>query len=47
MLRSMGAGRQFVFIVLEFFCVRRQRVQLNGKVSASVNVVSGVSQGSV
>ena len=34
-------------IVSEFLSDRRQRVRLDGKVSASVNVVAEVSQGSV
>ena len=34
-------------IVSEFLNDRRQRVRLNGEVSASLDVVSGVFQGSV
>ena len=34
-------------IVLEFFNDKRQRMSLDGKVSASVIVVSGVPKGSV
>ena len=34
-------------IVSEFLTDRRQRVRVDGKVSVSVNVVSGVAQGSV
>ena len=34
-------------IVSEFLSNRRQRVRLDGKVIASVNVVSGVPQGSI
>ena len=46
-LSSIGIGRQFLFIVSEYFSDRWQRVGLDGKVSASVSVISGVSQGSV
>ena len=43
----MLIGRQFLSIVSEFLSDRRQLVHLDGKVSASVDVVSGVPQGSV
>ena len=46
-LMSIGVGGQFLSIVSEFLSDRRQRVRLNGKVSASVDEVSGVAQGSV
>ena len=46
-LKSIGVGGQFLFIVLEFLSVRRRHVHLKGKVSASVDVVSGVTMGSV
>ena len=41
-LRSTGVGGQFLSIVSKFLSYRRQRVRLDSKVSASVNVVSGV-----
>ena len=43
---SIGVGGQFLSIVLEFLCDKRQRVRLDGKVSASVDVVSRVPEGS-
>ena len=46
-LRSIGVGDQFLSIVSELFSERRQRVSLDGRVSASVDGVSGVHQGSV
>ena len=46
-LKSIGVGKQFSSIASEFLRYRRQRVRLDGKVSASVDVVSGVPQGSV
>ena len=46
-LKSMSIGGQFLFIVSEFLSDRWQRVRLDGKVSALVDVVLGVSQGSV
>ena len=46
-LISIGVGGQFLFIVSEFLSDRRQRVSLDGKVSASVNGISGLPQGSV
>ena len=46
-LRSIGVGGQFLSIVLEFLSDRKQGVRLNGKVSASVDVASGVPQGSI
>ena len=46
-LSSIGVGGQFLSIVSEFLSNRRQHVRLDGKVSASVIVVSGVPQGSV
>ena len=44
-LRSIGLG-QFLFIVSEFLSDKRQHVHLDEKVSLSVDVVSGVPQGS-
>ena len=41
-LRSKGVGGQFLSIVSELLSDRRQRMRLDGKVSASVDVVSGV-----
>ena len=41
-LRSIGVGGQFLSVVSEFFSVRRQRVHLDGKISASDVVVLGV-----
>ena len=41
-LRSIGVGELLLSIVSEFFSDRRQRVRFDGKVSASVDVVSGV-----
>ena len=46
-LRSIGAGWQFLSTVTEFLCDRRQRVRLDVKVGASVDVVSRVPQGSI
>ena len=46
-LRSTGVGGQFLSLVSEFLSDRRQRVRLDGKGSTSVDVVSGVTQGSV
>ena len=46
-LRFITVGGQFLFIVSEFFSDRRQIVRLDGKVSASVDVDSGVHQSSV
>ena len=41
-------GGQFLFIISELLlCDRRQRKRLDGKVSASVDVVSGVPLSSV
>ena len=40
-LRSIIVGGQFFFIVSEFLSDRRQRVRLDGKVTASFDVVSG------
>ena len=45
-LRSVGVGGQFLAIVSEFHSDRRQHVRLDGKIRASVNVVSKVYQGS-
>ena len=45
--RSIGVGGQFLSIVSKFLSDIRQRVRLDGKVSALVNVISGVTQGSV
>ena len=42
--KSLG---KFLSIVSEFFSDTRQRVRLEGKVNASVDVVSGVPLGSV
>ena len=44
---SIGVGGQFLFIVSEFLSDRRQRVRLEGKFIALVDVVSGVPQDSV
>ena len=38
-LGSIGVGGQFLLIVSKILIGRRQRERLNGKVSASVNVV--------
>ena len=38
-LRSIGVGRQFLSIVSDFISDRKQCVRLDGKVSASVDVV--------
>ena len=46
-LRSIGAGRQFLSIASEFLSDRRQRVRLDDKVNASVNIVSGLPKGGV
>ena len=43
-LRSIGVGGQFLSIVPEFLSDRGQSVRLNGKVSASLGVGSGVPQ---
>ena len=43
----MGVGGQFLFIVSQFLSDRMQRVRLNFKASVSVDVVSGMPQGSV
>ena len=43
-LKSISIGRQFIFIVSEFFIDKRQRVPLNDKENGSVNVGSEVSQ---
>ena len=40
-LNSIGVGGKFLFIVSEFLSDRRQSLRLDGKVSASVDVVSG------
>ena len=44
---SIGIGRQFLSIVSEFLSDRRQRVGLDGKVSALLSVVSSMPQRSV
>ena len=44
---SIGVGGQFLSIVSEILSDRKQRVRLDGKVSASVNGISRVSQDSV
>ena len=46
-VKSIGVGGQFLSIVSEFLSDRRQRPRLDGKVSESVDVVSGVSQASI
>ena len=46
-LRSTGVGRQYLSIVSEFLNDRRQCVRFDVKVTAPVDVVSGVTQGSV
>ena len=46
-LMSIGVGGLFLSIVSEFLSDRKQHVHLDGKVSASVDVVSGVAKGSV
>ena len=46
-LRSINVGGQFLSMVSEFFSDRRQYVRLDGKVSASSDVISGGPQGSV
>ena len=46
-LRFIAVGGQILPIVLEFLIDRRQRSRLDGKVSTSGNLVSGVLQGSV
>ena len=38
-MRSIGVGGQFLSIVSEFLSDTRQRARLDGKVSASVDVV--------
>ena len=45
-LKTIDVEGKFLFIVSEFFSDRKQRVRLDGKVSASVNIISGVPQGS-
>ena len=46
-LRSMGVGGQFLSAVSVFLSDRRQRLLLDEKVGESVDVVTGVPQGSV
>ena len=46
-LKSIGVRRQFLSIVSEFHCDRRQRVRLDVKVCESFDVVSEMLQGSV
>ena len=46
-LRSIGVAGQFLTIVSKFLSDRRQRVRLNTKVRALVNVVLILLQGSV
>ena len=46
-LRVIGVGGQFLSIVSEVLSDRRQRVCMDKKVSASVDVVSRVTQGNV
>ena len=38
-LRSIGIGGQLLSMVSQFLCATRQRVRLDGKVSALVDVV--------
>ena len=45
-LMSIRVRRHFLFMVSEFLSDRRQRESLDGKVSAPVDEVSGVAQGS-
>ena len=45
--RSISVGGQFLSMVSQFLSDRTQRVRLEGKVRASVNVVAGVPQASV
>ena len=42
MLRSIGVGGQFLFIVSQFISDRRLRVRLESKASVSVDLVSRV-----
>ena len=44
-LKSLGVGEQFLFIVSAFLSDKRPCMRLEGKVSASVNVISEVPQG--
>ena len=46
-LRSLGVGGQLLFIISEFVSDRRQRVSLDSKISASIDVILVVPQGSV
>ena len=46
-LRSIGAGELILFILSEFLSDRWQRVRLDEKIRASVDVVLAVPQGSV
>ena len=39
--RSIGIGGEFLSIVSQFLCVRRQRLRLDGKVSVSEDVILG------
>ena len=46
-LWSIGVGGQFLSTVSQFLSDRRQLVGFNGKVSVSVDVVTGVTKGCV
>ena len=46
-MRSISVGGQFLSMLSEFVSDRRQCISLDGKVSASVVVVSGLPHGSV
>ena len=46
-LRFIAIGGEFLSIVSEFLCDRRQRMRFDGKVSLAVDVVPVVPQGSV
>ena len=39
---SIGVGGRFLSIVSKFLCDKKQRMRLDGKISVSVDVVSGV-----
>ena len=41
MLRCVGIAEQFLLTVLEFLCDRKQHMRLDGKVSVSIDAVSG------
>ena len=46
-LRLIVVGGEFLSIVSKFFSDRRQHVRLDGKISASAEMASGVSQGRI